>query len=64
MSAPLDFISGAPAAQTGCATGEFALKGKPSGAKARHCALPVAQRSKLGLPFGRANAAHRGLPCP
>lgn len=64
MSAPVDFFSGAPVAQIECATGEFALKGKPSGAKARHCALPVAQRSKLGLPFGRANTAHRGCSCP
>lgn len=63
MSAPVDFFSGALAAQNGCATGEFALKGKPSGANARHCALPVARRSKLGLPFGRANTARRVGPC-
>lgn len=64
MSAPLTFPSGAPVAQIGCATGEFALKGKPSGAKARHCALLVARRSKQGFPFGRANAASWGVPCP
>jgi hypothetical protein len=60
MSAPVVFFSGAQVAQNECATGEFALKGKPSGAKVRHCALPVAQRRKLGFTLQRGE---RGAWC-
>jgi len=48
MSAPLDFFSGAAAAQTGCATGEFHPTGKPSGARTRHCAFASGAAQQAG----------------
>jgi len=49
-AAPLDFLSGAPVAQNGCATAQSAPRGKPSGAKRATAALPVAQQQQAGFP--------------
>ena len=49
MSAPLTKSSGAPVAQIGCATGEFHPTGKPSGARARHCAFASGAAQQAGV---------------
>lgn len=49
MSAPLAFFSGAPVAQTLCATGEFCLKENPAAHWRATAPLPVAQAQQAGL---------------
>jgi hypothetical protein len=61
MSAPVGFFSGAPVAQNDCASGDPALKGKPSGARRATATLPVAQSHQAGsYPYGQEQAATKG----
>lgn len=61
MSAPLDFVSGAPVAHSVCATGEIALRENPAAHRRATAPLPVARqwRSKLGFPFTGDNGEQR-----
>lgn len=60
MSAPVDFSTGAPAAQKGCAAGSLTLKGKPSGAERATAPAPVAQWQQAGLTrFGRVSTGEQ-----